>query len=103
MIADIQQVKYKLENLQKQEDHAVSASIHLERFFGDFNKLMSKHPDALTAMASPYLPDSSLAKIENLASTLEYWADTIQKSVYSARASKASQVEAVDIEFAEVN
>ncbi|WLT39531.1 DUF3102 domain-containing protein [Synechocystis sp. B12] len=103
MIADIQQVKYKLEKLQRQEDHAVSASLHLERFFGDFNKLMSKHPDALTAMASPYLPDSSLAKIENLANTLEYWAETIQKSVYSARSAKANQIEAVDIEFAEVN
>jgi menaquinone-dependent protoporphyrinogen IX oxidase len=103
MIADIQQVKYKLEKLQRQEDYAVSASLHLERFFGDFNKLMSKHPDALTAMASPYLPDSSLAKIENLANTLEYWAETIQKSVYSARSAKANQIEAVDIEFAEVN
>jgi hypothetical protein len=105
---DAERAKFKLEQLQETEHQAFTASLHLERFFGDFNKVLSKHPEAVTSMASSYLPDSSLAKLETMASTFDYWAETIRKSVFNARSGKANPVgssnaiQAFDIDYIEV-
>lgn len=98
MQSNVTQAAYKLEKLREKEDQALSASIELERFFGSFNKLIANHPDAITAMGSRYLPESSLGKLDSLANTLEYWAQTIRKSIALARSDNATAIRAVDVE-----
>jgi len=101
MQVDVQQATFKLENLKEKEDQAFSASFELERFFGNFNKLIANHPDAITAMGSRYLTENSLTKLDSLANTLEYWAETIRKSIADSRSSNATQVQAVEVEVVE--
>jgi chromosome segregation ATPase len=101
MQVDVQQATFKLQNLKEKEDQAFSASFELERFFGNFNKLIANHPDAITAMGSRYLTDSSLSKLDSLANTLEYWAETIRKSIALARSDNATAIRSVDVEVLE--
>lgn len=95
---EVDRVQHALENLKHKEDQALSASIELERFFGGFNKLIANHPDAITAMSSRYLTESSLAKLEALANTLEEWAGTIRNSIALSRADNATTIRSVDVE-----
>lgn len=99
MQVDVQQATFKLQNLKEKEDQAFSASFELERFFGNFNKLIANHPDAITAMGSRYLTENSLTKLDSLANTLEYWAETIRKSIADSRSTSATQIEAVEVEI----
>lgn len=96
--AQVERVTHSLDELKHKEDQAFSASLSLERFNVAFQKLISNHPDAITAMSSRYLTDASLALVETIADTLDDWAHTIRNSLALAREERAKPIESVEVE-----
>jgi uncharacterized protein YPO0396 len=108
MQSDLEKTQFRLENMKGTEQEIIAVSFEVDRFFKHFEDLMKDHADVFCAMSSPYLPDSSLAKLETLASSFKSWAETIRKSVFNARSAKAnpagasSAIQAFDVDYIEV-